>query len=162
MDDVLDADDDNIRLLNPTPYEPPPPTRPRSSNTIGYTNSDDNEEEEEQCRFIYESIGNIPNFMNENNVKILRQQQQQQQPSVLVAIPISEWELQQEQQEIMDFVDGIVSNNNENQHHYQEQEQDLNNEQLVNIQQSALQLRRMSNEFQLRRRRRYTKLFLPL
>ena len=35
----------------------------------------------------------------------------------MVAIPISEWELQQEQQEIMDFVDGIVSNNNKSLFH---------------------------------------------
>nr|XP_027195476.1 transcription factor SPT20 homolog isoform X1 [Dermatophagoides pteronyssinus] len=135
-------DDNNENNINQSDQPP----RLRNSNTIGYMT--DMHEEYQTIPYIQQSMLHMGFFEGNYYPNKLWTQTNEQ-------------EIQREQIEIMDFVDSsnqIISNDNVNDENedddddQQQQQQILDNENLVNIKQSALKLRRMSNEFQQQQR----------
>lgn len=150
MNDYDDDDNDIKRKNQPI----------AKGNTICCNNNNDDYEERIRFRSIYDQMQNIPYIQGNCNEKLLTQ-------SVMVTT-INEWQIQQEQIEIMDFVDGMISssssssspdqqqnvpneNINDDDHH---QRQDLDHEKLVNIKQTARKLRRLSYEFNQRQQQK--------
>ncbi|KAH9415193.1 hypothetical protein DERP_006284 [Dermatophagoides pteronyssinus] len=136
-------DDNNENNINQSDQPP----RLRNSNTIGYMT--DMQEEYQTIPYIQQSMLHMGFFEGNYYPNKLWTQTNEQ-------------EIQREQIEIMDFVDSsnqIISNDNNNDENedddddqHNQQQQILDNENLVNIKQSALKLRRMSNEFQQQQR----------